>query len=636
MSKSLSIGELRRIPESGKAEVLEFHSGVNLICGEGNTGKTVWLKMLDYLLGDTGSAEDCFGVDLEKKYREIAGEIKIGEQDFTVVRRWKKKGQKHKIFINDNPVRSQDFSDFILNELKIETLCYPKGNPFSGRAWPRLTWRSLFRHVYRQQRFWSDIADKQPEGEQHACLTHFLGIAESLYTSDYHELVLTRQQLFELEGAKKSFVTIVSRLFHEMFPEQSDKIVVDISKETIQTKIEQVKAEAAENVRDLETAFDNSRKSIKESNESDVFFDLTSAKTQFLKKKAELKGKIDSVNQRLAEMTEYAAILAHQISALSKFERSVKVLSPLKITNCPACDREVSESLEVDNCFLCKRPHEEKFSSCLDSGQRFELEKKRLKREQQEVTELLSLFNSEKRDLIHNLKRIELEISSIEVDISPYRKSANAIFRQGPLLLEFKRGKYTEQIRQLDKIQKLLDSQDEVEKEIERLSKKAARVEKKVDSHLAGIEYLEKTEPIIKAMNEYVDSLATEEKKVWKQQAISLDVMERRFSFTVGGKKWNSKLGGNMTYLFLLAYQYGLLSLSGFESNFPGLTIIDFPPKLESGASLSDHESNMIKPFLDLTTNLKKKKIETQVIVAGNSFEGLKKVNRLMLTKVWV
>ena len=43
----------------------------------------------------------------------------------------------------------------------------------SGQTWPELSFRTLLRHIYRQQRFWSDLADKQPEGDQHACLLHF-------------------------------------------------------------------------------------------------------------------------------------------------------------------------------------------------------------------------------------------------------------------------------------------------------------------------------------------------------------------------------------------------------------------------------------------------------------------------------
>lgn len=69
--KNLIIKQLKRVTASGESEELVFTSGVNVIVGGPNAGKTVWLSMLDYLLGDKGSAEDAFGSELAKKYCSV-------------------------------------------------------------------------------------------------------------------------------------------------------------------------------------------------------------------------------------------------------------------------------------------------------------------------------------------------------------------------------------------------------------------------------------------------------------------------------------------------------------------------------------------------------------------------------------
>ena len=59
----------------------------------------------------------------------------------------------------------------------------------SGQTWPELSFRMLLRHIYRQQRFWGGLADQQPDGEQHACLLQFLGLAERTYSESYGRLI---------------------------------------------------------------------------------------------------------------------------------------------------------------------------------------------------------------------------------------------------------------------------------------------------------------------------------------------------------------------------------------------------------------------------------------------------------------
>jgi len=58
--KTFVITSLRRLKADELPETLEFKPGVNLIVGEKDTGKTKWLSMLDFLLGDSGSRRHNF------------------------------------------------------------------------------------------------------------------------------------------------------------------------------------------------------------------------------------------------------------------------------------------------------------------------------------------------------------------------------------------------------------------------------------------------------------------------------------------------------------------------------------------------------------------------------------------------
>ena len=105
------------------------------------------------------------------------------ETRYVVERRWKEPGAKSKIFVNEQGMTGDGFSEFILDELRIPKLHFPKGDPYGARTWPALSWRMLLRHIYRRELFWSDLADRQPESET-TCMSHsffFSGVALPLY-----------------------------------------------------------------------------------------------------------------------------------------------------------------------------------------------------------------------------------------------------------------------------------------------------------------------------------------------------------------------------------------------------------------------------------------------------------------------
>src|ERR1035437_5824888 len=176
-ARTLAIESVRRVPEAGEPEELSFEPGVNLIVGPPNAGKSKWLSFIDFVLGDTDPPEDTLGPELAESYRSVSIIVRVhglenpvaappagvgegvatveddGSRRFLFERRWKEPGMKGKVIVDGDAMTTDEFSSFLLTTLGMPLLHYPKGDPYAPRAWPALSWRTLFRHVYREDRF---------------------------------------------------------------------------------------------------------------------------------------------------------------------------------------------------------------------------------------------------------------------------------------------------------------------------------------------------------------------------------------------------------------------------------------------------------------------------------------------------
>ena len=217
----LSIRRVDRKLWNGTTEALEFEDGVNVLVGVPNTGKTKWLQTLDFLLGDSGTNpfENSSDPTLAEKYDAASASLLIGEEQFLVERRWKEAGAKTKLFVNNSGMSPSDFQVLLLEKLNIPSLHFPKGNPMSGQTWPQLSFRMLLRHIYRQQRFWGDLADQQPWMEQHACLLQFLGLAERLFTAEYGRLVELKMKAERLKARREQYGLTLNELAVDLLTE---------------------------------------------------------------------------------------------------------------------------------------------------------------------------------------------------------------------------------------------------------------------------------------------------------------------------------------------------------------------------------------------------------------------------------
>jgi hypothetical protein len=241
----LSVESIDRLQAAGELESLSFESGVNVLVGVPNTGKTKWLQLLDYLMGDPGNNpfEGAVETGLADKYVSAGANLRIGEALYRVERHWQESGAKTKVFIDGKGLNPSEFQEWLLQQLGVPLLHFPRGNPMSGQTWPELSFRMLLRHMYRQQRFWGDLADKQPEAEQVACVLQFLGVAERLYTEDYAQLIAKKMEIERLRGRRDQYNETLGDIARDILSEPSVSVTLTIAgvkkaKESVGAEIE--------------------------------------------------------------------------------------------------------------------------------------------------------------------------------------------------------------------------------------------------------------------------------------------------------------------------------------------------------------------------------------------------------------
>jgi len=309
-AKKMVIKQLMRSPQFDEDDTLNLEPGVNIIVGKPNSGKTKWLSMLDYLMGDNSKPENAFSLALKEKHDSVKALVSIGEEEIWIERRWKQPGVQGKVFINDKPILQGEFSNYILENLGIPVLHFPKGNPYEERAWPELSWRTLLRHIYRQQRFWSDIADKQSDSERQASILQFVGIAEHVYSDASGALVDIKKEIWKLQGAKEQYLSMLDEIAREITNEKEFRVALTVdsinaSISRIQLDIQELeqKREAALNALSNETT-----KRIDSQNNGESDFEFLSNKwVGYQAQKEESRSTITKNEKRFDELKNYQA-----------------------------------------------------------------------------------------------------------------------------------------------------------------------------------------------------------------------------------------------------------------------------------------------------------------------------------------
>ena len=305
------------------------------------------------------------------------------------------------------------------------------------------------------------------------------------------------------------------------------------------------------------------------------------------------------------------------------------MLKDIKITHCPACNQEVTANDNTDNhCFLCHKP------IVINLGtDRIEFEVKQLQSEKDELDEIILQYEGNINDISKSINRIKEEISSIENSLIPIKKTVTDFLDPKVSIIDYNRGKLQEQIENYKKLLSLFNYREELTENITNLDKDIANLEHSVDSLAYDINYERIITDVEDGMMNYLNILNSNNMNRWEMGRIKFFIDEKRYNFKVENEKWSTKLGGTLTCIFLMAYHYSLMCLSSKDNyRYPGLLIVDFPPVLADGFTITDKENYLVEPFFDLCHSAEK---PIQVIIAGRAFENIRADNKIALSQIY-
>lgn len=631
----LCIMSLNRRLATGGRERLHFEDGVNLLVGSPNTGKTKWLETLDYLLGEPGADpfEDDEDEGLATKYDAASAQIRLGEETFWISRRWKEAGGKGKIYVDQEPMLAKEFQHWLLQKLGVPLLHFPKGNPMSGQTWPELSFRMLLRHIYRRQGFWTDLADRQPEAEQLACFLQFVGLAEHVFSTDYGTLVEYKLEVERLKFRRENYALTLNELARKLLADGD--IQVDVSTMTIAAAQQRLENQRQSLLAERDSLLSQTADAVLTIEQRSRVAELGVQRAATSVLIESLSRRRNEVLDRLGELERYRSDLAEEIERMARAADAGAILSDLRVTHCPACDQMVKALSEYSgDCFLCHQhlPAEPVIEGMGAARLRFESD--RLAGELAEADELVAVISQEARKLDADAAEAERQLIEIDQELRPARSAIAALADDRIGAIDTSRGQLDERTRQLVRVSDALDVGAALTREIVRLEKLIKPLETSVAASAQAIDFDAAAAHLEDGMNAYLEALNHLQPNTWRHNRVRVELSARTFRILVGRRLWSKALGGTDSLYFLMAYHYGLLTLSTVEgAHYPGLVVIDVPGDF-LGEKIGDKENFIVQPFIDMLAQ--EAYAGAQLIITGASFEGLNGAHFQHLTHVHI
>lgn len=626
-AKSLLIRDAARYPKQGEHDYLLLKEGVNVMVGEMNAGKTKWLQMIDYVLGDKGNAEAAFDKELADIYERIVLKIEIEGEEFEVERRWKEAGTKSKIIVNEKSMTTKEFSQFMLCKLCIPLIQVPSGNPYGDRTWPELSWRELLRHMYKQERFWSDFTQKQSEIVRSACILHFMDAAKHLYSSEYGQFIAKRKEHAKLEAKKDVFVGVLQDISVDLVdqPEMTVAVTPDAVSETrnrLNSRLAEIEAERKNLLKS-----EDEQKTAKMPGYSEAKQRLESLHMEIGQLEIERNKSI----HRHAEMTKYAVTLEAELSRFARAKSGAAVFADLKVTHCPACDQKVpSNQYGPEHCKVCGQLYNSLIDDESAGMRRIEFEEQQITEELEELRNLIAELEQKTDVLTAMIANIQQVINTEQQALAAAKDFAIRAIPPEFAMLDREAGKIGAQLAQIDRIERSLDSRDQMNRQIGELENEIDALNAEIKQMTPKINYQDLSDLISDRMNDYLNALNMDKRVRWKAGRVSVNLRKDSFNLFLEGQPWTIRAGGTVNYIIQIAYHYALFSLTKDKQyNYPGFLIIDFPPHFVKAEDLQDSESYLLEPFVKLCSINEMK--NSQVIVAGRAFENLLDVNTIYL-----
>jgi DNA repair exonuclease SbcCD ATPase subunit len=423
-----------------------------------------------------------------------------------------------------------------------------------------------FRHIYRKENSWLELASREEEFLRQAVVSFFLGIAEARYSS----------LEFDVGEAERRVLLLEDRL--RQATDESDRLLEEITHmaglpASQAADLDELFAELAGDLQNRQSQRREVLSTI-ESNPSfleepgDRYKLLDAQLHEGTLRAASMTSTIDAYRQAIQEISA-------QEERLVRAKGSIELLSEIPVKSCPACGQLLAARNEADSadaCYVCGQ----------DVGpdvreRRIDLELNALARERSEIGESIGRAERELLALNSTLETFadEREILRLRLDrdraelIAPYLTQLESLNQSI--------GTLTQQMATVNALRAISSRRDKTADELgiarsvlEDTQIAARRIES--SRRVAA----ERCSLFANAMTDFLRKLRVER---WGFGDVTL--AEADMTFYVAARHWDVLLGAEARALFLIAYHAALLQLpEGGEAgqpHGPGLAILDNP-----------------------------------------------------------
>jgi hypothetical protein len=222
----------------------------------------------------------------------------------------------------------------------------------------------------------------------------------------------------------------------------------------------------------------------------------------------------------------------------------------------------------------------------------------------------------------------------VDNELAPLRAAVSALVSEQISATDMELGELNERQRQLGRLKGAVELGLKLGAEITEIEKRIRPLDETVSAMIRATDFDDASKVLADGMNEYLHAIDRLKPGIWPHNDVSLDISANSFRFKVGSKKWQAALGGTDSLYFLMAYHYGLLTLSAqAQCHYPGLAILDMPAEF-AGELIEDKENFIVQPFIELLE--REEFAQTQMIITGASFVGLEGAARRQLTELHI
>lgn len=558
---------IRRVSFSGEVWDVSLEPGLNLLIGQENTSKTTTLRVADFCLGDGDPASARFGAAISGEYARFELHLLINGASHALVRRTSERGQTTLTEVDGELLDTQAFNLWIAQQLQWGSpIMIPRGRVFATATQEDpLTFRALYRHIYRRADSWTTFASQEQEYLRRAVVAFFLGVAPEVYAGRHVKITQTEQELHTLEAERIQLRNTLDQIVRQAA--EGFRRTGTTGLDSIGDALADVNAQIDE----ARQVYDQMIASMRGEPKYDTQIDeQLGALHQQIRA---LAAEESEVTETLASQERLVSTLDGDLQRVARARAATVAFSTIMVTACPACHQPIAPPSENEtgerHCYVCHQPVGDDVRE-----RRLTLEERALHNEKAELEDV-------ERDLTQRLEAIVQKRQALTVEREALRARADEERRVfvTPLLQSLQRAQY--QLGQLEQRRESLNRLGQLQQYIEQIDAR----QRSVDERLGELRrevlsqpsdtglITSRTTRFASLMNEFIDQLGSPE---GVGGLISLS--DSDFGFYVGRERWENALGNERRVLFLLAYHYAYLRLATEQAiPHPGLAVLDNP-----------------------------------------------------------